>query len=274
MSEYSNQDYAALFTKMKNVMASIGAIEKTGRNTTQNYNYMESDVIVTAIRSAMIENNLAFMVGMPACEVTEIVTKNKGGHERITTRALVHMQMMLLDCDTGCVMTANFSNEALDTSDKAVNKAVTAAKKYWLVATFMVSTKDDDSDKDSHSKSNSKAPPQRANQPHDRQAAGNPKAAQTGANGGNSGNLQSTQITQIKVVKVHDKNWLVADNDIWIPSRQMFRDILMFECEDWTKHNTVYQLPYPVLVWWQPVIGVDDKQYRSGKKAETIKQHS
>lgn len=187
MSDYSKQDYAGLFMKMKNVMASIGAIEKTGRNTTQNYSYMESDVIVTAIRSAMIENNLAFMVGMPSCELSEIVTKNKQGDERITTRAMVRMDMMLLDCDTGCVMSVPFSNEALDTSDKAVNKAVTAAKKYWLIATFMVSTKDDDSDKDNLSKSRSNAAPRPANQPHDRQSHDAPQNAPTPANGANSG---------------------------------------------------------------------------------------
>lgn len=185
MSEYSNQDYASLFMKMKNVMASIGAIEKTGRNTTQNYSYMESDVIVTAIRAAMIDNNLAFMVGMPSCELSEIVTKNKNGDERITTRAMVRMDMMLLDCETGCVMSVPFSNEALDTSDKAVNKAVTAAKKYWLIATFMVSTKDDDSDKDSLPKSRSNATQNGANQPRDRQSPSSTQNAPTPASGAN-----------------------------------------------------------------------------------------
>lgn len=150
MSEYTKEDYAALYRKMQATMRDIGGVGKEGYNKFQDYKYQRSEDIVNAVRNALLANDLMFAAGIRAVELAEIVLTETSGtttKEKLQTRALVHMDMTLLDIVTGATITFPFSNAALDSSDKAVNKAITAAKKFWLLTTFLISTDDDDLDK-------------------------------------------------------------------------------------------------------------------------------
>jgi|GEM_PF-4547377 len=48
--------------------------------------------------------------------------------------------------DTGATITTRWTGEAADSQDKGINKAATAALKYWLLKTFLISTGDEDPD--------------------------------------------------------------------------------------------------------------------------------
>lgn len=172
MSEFTSTDYAKLFSKMAQVMERVGSVEKAGYNEAQRYKYVKSDDVVGAVRAAMLESGLALLVGVRAVELAEIVTKNDKGAERVNTRALVHLDMTLCDTETGATITAPVSNLSHDTSDKAVNKAITAAKKYWLIATFLISTDEDDSDKSHVPAPRQAAAPKSAPEPASKPAPG------------------------------------------------------------------------------------------------------
>lgn len=182
--EYTKEDYAKLFEKMRLIMADIGAVKKTGKHPTQGYAFVESDNIVASVRDAMVAHKIVFMASVLDCQLNETVVETKSGGQRVDTRAIVRMEMTLLDCETGCVMTAQMVNMAVDTSDKAVNKAITAAKKYWLLTTFMMSTKEDDSDRDSGERTVKNAPKSGDNKRNDKPAATPPQSPKNGTKSG------------------------------------------------------------------------------------------
>lgn len=126
-----NKDMATLYAKMARVMGKMTRVQKDGVNDFHHYKYATADDVADMIRAAMAEVNLAFFADMVS---SETVPHGKG------TRTTSVFLFTFACGDTGATLTKQWIAIADDTGDKGVNKSATAAEKYFLMKTFIVST--------------------------------------------------------------------------------------------------------------------------------------
>jgi hypothetical protein len=124
----------------------IGAVEKLGTNKDQNYKYIAYDDVAVVARKALGKQGLALYCGV--CENGVSQTPSASGKSLITRLTL---RFVLCESTTGAMLISNWESEAADSglADKGINKALTAAQKYYLMRLLMLSTKEDD-DPDQH----------------------------------------------------------------------------------------------------------------------------
>jgi hypothetical protein len=127
---------ASLFTKMAAVMGALTTVKETGKHQ-QGYKYATYSDIVTDIRVAMSQNNLALIPVMKAIEKTPIAGKSNG--ERIKG----YFDFVLACGDTGAMFTTQWQAEVDSYGDKGINAVATVAEKYFLMRTFLVTSTDD-----------------------------------------------------------------------------------------------------------------------------------
>ena len=77
------------------------------------------------------------------CALNECVQTTQPTANGTTLHTIVHAAFTLVDTATGETLSQSSYGEANDTGDKGVNKAGTAATKYFLMKLFLVSDKDD-----------------------------------------------------------------------------------------------------------------------------------
>src|SRR6266487_6582545 len=130
-----------LYQKLLAITEEIGKIAKTGRNTIQGYSFIEQAQVVAEVRVQLAKHGVMIIPETTDRRMTTF-TNAKGTtmiHANVASRyTLVNVDnpedRMLCEWDAG---------EALDTSDKATNKATTASQKYFLMKLFNISDKDD-----------------------------------------------------------------------------------------------------------------------------------
>jgi hypothetical protein len=105
------------------VMGDIVAVEKNGLNTHFKFKYQAWDDVLPAVKSACVTHGLAIVP-----EVKEVIR----GDKKVT----VMMNYHLLSGDQSMVV--SYAGEALDNDDKAIQKAITSATKYFYLKTFMI----------------------------------------------------------------------------------------------------------------------------------------
>lgn len=138
----NNANRAKLFTKMARVMGKMTRLAKSGYNKAQNYAFATESDVVDMVREAMAEENLAFIPIMTAAE------DKPRGEKMIHWKA--HFLFTFADGDTGETYSCPWIAEAMEYGDKGINKVATAAVKYFLLKTFLISTGDKDDDSDNH----------------------------------------------------------------------------------------------------------------------------
>lgn len=143
MSEKTNLN---LYQKIAKITGEIDGVAKTGKNSVQNYAFIEQAMIVAILRTKLSENNLVIreQVTKWSVEWKEGYKDDYGKTKGRGTKALLDLTYIVTDGDDP---TVSFSDpwvaEADDTSDKAINKALTAGEKTYLMKLFKISDKDD-----------------------------------------------------------------------------------------------------------------------------------
>lgn len=146
---YQPPSKARLYAKMAMVMANLKAIPKRGKNKDQGYDYVTDGDLYDAVRTEMAKVNLALLVRMKDIR-KEVETKTyKDGGTKDTTTTLVDLDFTLCCGDTGATETIRWTGSTNNPGDKAISAAVTIAEKYFLKATFIISTGDLADDPDS-----------------------------------------------------------------------------------------------------------------------------
>jgi hypothetical protein len=161
----SNETYnevaarASLYAKLARVMSQLGRIPKTGHNKHFDYAFATDADISDAIRSKLAEEKVAFFAEMLTSDQETITRETKYG-PKTTYRTVATFAFTFADGETGATMTTKWSGESLDEQDKGLNKAATAALKYFLLKTFILSTGDpkDDPDEDVNTSAGTPAP--------------------------------------------------------------------------------------------------------------------
>lgn len=129
-----------VFGKISAIQAELGAIAKNGKNAFQNYDYMKESDIVKAIGPLMVKHGVVIVPNAATPLITDLAKDNK-----LTT---FQMQFKLINVeDAEDYTTVMTIGQGSDKGDKGAYKAMTGAKKYALMQTFMIAT-DDDPEKD------------------------------------------------------------------------------------------------------------------------------
>ena len=145
MNEHQKGVYAAI-NKVQSQLAKVG-IAKDRKNTMQNYQFRGIDDVYSAIAPLLAENGLCIIPRITRREVTK-ETNSKG-----TTLfyAVVEAEFDFVCSSDGSLHTARTFGEAMDSGDKATNKAMSAAIKYAILMTFTIPTEgDNDTENSSH----------------------------------------------------------------------------------------------------------------------------
>lgn len=126
-----NKSMAMLYAKLARVMGRLNPIVPDGVNAYFKYPYQTAGAIANAVRVELAAENVAFLINMVSVDQSQ---KGK-------TKAVFHFTFA---CgDTGATLTRRFEGEAEDGQDKGINKVATAATKYFLIKTFLISPADE-----------------------------------------------------------------------------------------------------------------------------------
>ena len=127
------------------VMNDIGAVGKNDRNKQQNFMYRGIDAVMNALQPALIKNKV-FIVPKVLEEQREERQSKKGD---TLLYARLKMEYTFF-ADDGSNISATVIGEAMDSGDKATNKAMSVAYKYACFQVFCIPTMLDDPDAECH----------------------------------------------------------------------------------------------------------------------------
>lgn len=139
--------------KLVAVMSDVKGIGKHGRNKDQNYDYQTAADIFEKVQAAFVKHGVVFC--STEKEVKQLESRQtKGGATMFAWLATMRFEIAdAAALDAGC-MAGVHSGVGFDTSDKALNKAKTAALKYFLKQTLLIGEDEDDGDRETITPSN------------------------------------------------------------------------------------------------------------------------
>jgi hypothetical protein len=134
-----------LYQKLLKITEAIGKIEKTGRNNMQNYTFIEQSKIVGELRPLLAEYGVFIKPETISRDVERYEVTRSNGKQGVDVHVTVNSKFTVINADKPdeqmiCEWDAG---EAIDSSDKATNKAVTASNKTFLMKLFNISDQDD-----------------------------------------------------------------------------------------------------------------------------------
>lgn len=142
---------AGLNKKIATVMGQLQVVQEDAKHQ-QGWKYASYGAVVQGVREALSNQG----VGLYANLIHYEQQKQPKG-----IKSIVEVEFTFADGETGAMRTSRWAGEAADfgVADKGLNKAYTAAEKYFLMRTFLVSTSDDvEPDATSKPKTARKAP--------------------------------------------------------------------------------------------------------------------
>ena len=127
-----------LYAKLAEVMGEVGYVQKRGRNTFHNYDYVTEADLLDAVRDKLAARNIMILPSIKELQERTIATKK--GESTIST---VLMDFTFVDGDSGEQHTVTMVGQGEDAADKGIYKALTGAAKYFVMKAFLVPTGDD-----------------------------------------------------------------------------------------------------------------------------------
>lgn len=135
-----------IYDAISSVMAEIGAISKEKKNQQQGFMYRGIDDVYNALQPALVKHKV-FVTPFVENEIREERT-NKNGTLMFYTRLEVLYKFYTVD---GSFVETKVIGEAMDSGDKATNKALSIAYKYACFQVFCIPTEEMlDPDGESH----------------------------------------------------------------------------------------------------------------------------
>jgi hypothetical protein len=136
---------ASIFTLIPKIMASVGAIGKNQKNEFQKYKFRGIDDLYNAVQPAFVSAGVFCVPSVQDFQTFE----SAGKDGKVSFRVLLKMSHRFYAPD-GSFVDVVTMGEGLDTSDKASNKAMSAAMKYAFIELLSLPTEDiEDSDRES-----------------------------------------------------------------------------------------------------------------------------
>ena len=138
-----------VFSAIAAVMSDVSkeGIGKDRRNDTQGYKFRGIDDVYNALAPVLAKHDLCIVPSVLSREVVE--RKNSKGNALFYVTCQV--EFTLICANDGSSIKAVTYGEAMDSGDKATNKAMSAAYKYMAMQTFCIPTEgDNDADQTTH----------------------------------------------------------------------------------------------------------------------------
>lgn len=138
-----------VYAAIARVMGEIGkaGIAKDRKNQQQGYNFRGIDDVYNALSGFLSAAGLLILPRVLKREVTERATKSGGALFYV----VLDVEFDLVAAQDGSMHTVKVSGEAMDSGDKATNKAMSAAYKYACMEVFCIPTEgDNDADATTH----------------------------------------------------------------------------------------------------------------------------
>jgi len=124
-----SEEIGQLITAIGAVMADVGYVRGTGKNSHHKYNYTSDEDLAAAVQPAMVKHGVAILP--VACQM-----------ERSGDRCII-TQTWRVAHSSGQWMQIEVAGEGVDKQDKGTAKALTGARKYLLRLLFCIPTGDD-----------------------------------------------------------------------------------------------------------------------------------
>lgn len=140
---------------MARVMAEVGAVGKSRKNAAQNYQFRGVDDVVAHVQEVMAKCGV--IVIPRVIEREREMLASKSGGSMVSVRLLVEHTFYCEEDGSSVVCTT--LGEAMDSGDKASNKAMSAALKYCLTESLLIPTYEVDRDTEEHSPQVASRPP-------------------------------------------------------------------------------------------------------------------
>src|SRR6266550_530901 len=143
-----------LLQKLASVVAEIDNVDKRGRNTFQNYNYVKAADVAWLVRKALASRNIYLVTDV--VEIRNYLIPAKEGHLQAID---LRMEFSFFDGDspeTPPIVLHSWGT-GTDKGDKAVYKAMTGALKYGLRHAFLIPDESDPEGDSSVDKATQKA---------------------------------------------------------------------------------------------------------------------
>ncbi len=140
---------SAVYQAIAQVTAELAktGIAKSRENRQQGYNFRGIDDVYNALAPALARAKLCVLPRVASREVTERTTKNGSALFYV----VCGVDFDFVSAEDGSKHTVSVLGEAMDSADKATNKAMSAAYKYAAMMTFCIPTEGDhDTDAQSH----------------------------------------------------------------------------------------------------------------------------
>lgn len=147
---------ASVYAKIAAVQGELAktGISKDGNNSAQGYKFRGIDQVYGALSPLLARHGLCVLPRIIEREMHERVTiKEYQGNrkESVLFYVTVTAEFDFVSADDGSTHTVRTYGEAMDSGDKATNKAMSAAYKYAALMTFAIPTEgDNDADASSH----------------------------------------------------------------------------------------------------------------------------
>lgn len=138
-----------VFPAITAVMAELSAegISKDSKNTQQGYSFRGIDAVYNTLSSILVKHKLMMLPRVLSRDVAERVNQ-KG---TALFYVAVEVEFDLISSEDGSKHTIKTYGEAMDSGDKATNKAMSAAYKYAAMMAFCIPTEgDNDADATTH----------------------------------------------------------------------------------------------------------------------------
>lgn len=126
-------------------LAKVGIAKNRRNQQGSGYNFRGIDDVYSALSPMLAAHGLVIIPRVTSRECVERASKNGGALFYVT----VHAEFDFVSADDGSIHTAATFGEAMDSGDKATNKAMSAAYKYAAFMTFAIPT-EGDNDADAH----------------------------------------------------------------------------------------------------------------------------
>lgn len=147
MSEQKSPHVYKAITQVTAEMAKVG-ISKDRKNTQgSGYNFRGIDDVYNALAALIAEKGLVILPRVTSREITERTSKSGGALFYV----ILNVEFDFVSAIDGSKHTVVTMGEAMDSGDKATNKAMSAAYKYAALLTFCIPTEgDNDTENQTH----------------------------------------------------------------------------------------------------------------------------
>jgi hypothetical protein len=130
---------AKLMAKLSKASSLVRGVEQDGRNKDQNYQFVSYQEVASAVRHALSDAGLAFMVNHTDREDSTGQSKSGATYSKVKLTGT----LTFADGETGAMWSIHAWGDGMDYADKALSKAITALVKYPLMRIFLLSSRDD-----------------------------------------------------------------------------------------------------------------------------------